>query len=93
MYPIFAQTSHCSPCSQEHCSLVFAQTSQHIVTGDWSFSGIVIGIIIIAAIIGILYVALKVFGVQIPQWAMQIFWIVVVAVVAIFAIKFLVSIW
>lgn len=44
-------------------------------------------IIVIAAVIGIVLVALRQFGVAIPSWAVQIGWIVVVAVVATVAIK------
>lgn len=57
----------------------------------WSLTDVMIAIIILAACIGILYIAMNVFGVQIPQWAVQIFWIVVVAVIAILAIRFLTS--
>lgn len=51
-------------------------------------ANILIAIIIIAAAVGILMVALKVFEVTIPEWAVKIFWIVVVACVAILAIRF-----
>lgn len=47
----------------------------------------IIIVIVIAAAIGIMLVALKQFGVQLPPWLMTIFWIVVVAIVAIFAVK------
>jgi hypothetical protein len=57
----------------------------------WGLVDIIIAIIIIAAAIGIMYVALRVFGVAIPPWVVQIFWIVVVAFVAIFAIRLLFS--
>lgn len=48
---------------------------------------ILIIIIVIAACIGILWVALRQFGVSIPPFVVQIFWIVVCAVIAILAIK------
>ena len=44
--------------------------------------------IALAAAIGILLVAVKVFQIAIPAWAITIFWILVVAVVAIAAVKF-----
>lgn len=50
---------------------------------DWA-----IWVVIIAAIVGIVIVAMRVFGVQPPPWAVQIFWIVVAACVAILAIRF-----
>lgn len=45
--------------------------------------------IIAAAVIAIMYVALNRMGIAVPEWVIQIFWILVVAVVAILAIKFL----
>jgi hypothetical protein len=54
----------------------------------WGLVDIIIAVVIIAAIIGIMYVALRQFGVAIPQWAVTIFWICIVAIVAIFAIRF-----
>lgn len=59
--------------------------------GGWSLGSILITIVVIAACVGIVLVALKVFGVKPPVWAVQIFWIVLVAVVAILAIKFVLS--
>ncbi len=58
---------------------------------EWSFVNIAIAVVIVAAVVGIVYVAMRVFGVAIPQWVVHIFWICVVAVVAIFAIKFVAS--
>jgi hypothetical protein len=60
---------------------------------SWSVVDIVIATIVIVAVIAILYIALNQFGVQIPQFVVRIFWIIVVAVIAILAIKFLVSLW
>ncbi len=61
---------------------------------NWANLGIVeilILIVIIAACVGIMFIALRVFGVTIPPWAIQIFWICVCAVVAILAIRFVAS--
>lgn len=55
--------------------------------GAWGIVDILKLIIIVAACIGIVLVALKVFKVQIPEWAVQIFWIVIVAIVALVAIN------
>lgn len=57
----------------------------------WTIGEVLIAIVILAACIGIVYVALRQFGIAIPGWVVQIFWIVVVAVVAVVAIKFLLS--
>ena len=50
-----------------------------------------IAIVIIAAVIALVFVALRQFNVTIPAWVVQVFWIVVVAVVVIFAIKLVLS--
>ena len=44
-------------------------------------------IVIIAAVVALVYVALRQFGIAIPQWVQQIFWIVIVAFCVIFAIR------
>ena len=57
--------------------------------GGISFIQIAILIVVVAAVVGIVFVALRQFGIQIPQFVVTIFWIVVCAVVAILAIKFI----
>ncbi len=59
--------------------------------GAWGIVDVLKLIVVIAACIGIVYVALRVFGVTIPPWVVQIFWIVVAAFVAIFAINLIAS--
>ncbi len=61
--------------------------------GMWGFSfeALIIRIIIIAAVIGILYIALDYFGVKIPGWLLKCIGIVVVAFVCIVCIKLLMS--
>lgn len=61
---------------------------QPIIPRGSIFRWIIIAIAIAAAV-GILLVALHVFGIAIPLWVQQIFWIIVVAVVAIAAVKFI----
>jgi hypothetical protein len=56
-----------------------------------SWVNIAIAIVVIAAVVGLVMVALHKFGITIPDWVAQIFWIVVVAVVVIAAIKFVAS--
>lgn len=62
------------------------------VIGEWTIVQVLIAIIVIAAAVGIMYAALQYFGVAIPPIVVRIFWIVVIAVVAIVAIKFIVGI-
>ena len=57
----------------------------------WTFGDWIIAIIIIAACLGVLYIALRQFGVEIPQWLIRIVMICVVALVAIAAVRFLLS--
>ncbi len=57
----------------------------------YTFGEIAIAIIIIAAVVAVVYIALRQFGVAIPPWVIQIFWVMCVAVVAILAVRFLLS--
>lgn len=54
----------------------------------YSLVQLLVMIVIIAACVGIVYVALQQFGVAIPRFVVLIFWIVVCAFVAIAAIRF-----
>lgn len=55
--------------------------------GAWSIGQIAIAIVIIAAVVALVYIALNKFGVAIPDWVKQVFWICVIAFVVIFAIR------
>lgn len=59
--------------------------------GTWGVTDFLIAVVIIAACVGITIVALRYFGVIIPQIVIYIFWICVVAFVAIIAIRFVAS--
>lgn len=63
------------------------------IAGGWSFGRIVIAIIIIAAVIAIMYVALNQLGIVIPAFVITLFWIIFVAVLAIGAVKLILSMW
>lgn len=56
--------------------------------GNLSIGQLAIAIVVIAAVAALVFVALKQFGVAIPGWVAQVFWIVVVACVVIIAIRF-----
>jgi hypothetical protein len=64
------------------CALLLGQ-----VAAGWTFGQVIIAIIVIAACVGILLVACNQFGIQIPGFVIQIFWIVLCAGIAIFAIR------
>lgn len=53
----------------------------------WGIADIAIAIVVIAAICALVYVALKQFGVSIPEWVKHVAWILVVAFVIIMAIR------
>ncbi len=46
---------------------------------------------IIAAVVAVVYAALREFGIEIPPFVVRVFWILVVAVLAVFAIRVLLS--
>lgn len=53
----------------------------------WSLEQLLIAVVVIAAGVALVYVALRKFGITIPEWVVSVFWIVIVAAVVIFAIK------
>lgn len=50
-----------------------------------------IWIVAIAAVFALVFVAMRAFKINPPDWAVQVFWIVVVAVVVILAIRLVMS--
>ena len=62
-----------------------------IIVRQWSVGDLAILVVVIAAIVALVYVALNKFGVAIPGWVQQVFWILVVAIVIIAAIRFVMS--
>jgi hypothetical protein len=66
--------------------------AQHIVfIHGWGLAEFLIAIVVIAACVALMYVALRQFGIAIPAWVIQVFWIIIVALVVIFAIRFVAS--
>jgi hypothetical protein len=57
----------------------------------WSLVDLAIAVVVLAAVFALVYVALRQFGLSIPGWVQQVFWICVVALVVIVAIKFVAS--
>jgi NADH:ubiquinone oxidoreductase subunit K len=60
---------------------------------NWTLMQWIVAIILIAAALGILFVVLPLLGFTVPGWVMQIFWICLVAAVALAALGFLVYLW
>jgi hypothetical protein len=52
-------------------------------------AGLAIWLILLAAVVAIVFIACRAMGIAIPGWVVQVFWIVVIAFVCIFAIKLL----
>jgi hypothetical protein len=67
--------------------------AQHVFMAGWGVVDLAILIVVIAAIVALVFVALRQFGVAIPAWVVQVFWILVVCFVIIFAIKLVASMW
>jgi hypothetical protein len=59
--------------------------------GSYSVGQIAILIVVALAVCGLVMIAVRQFGISIPQWVVQVLTIVVVAIVIIMAIKFVLS--
>jgi hypothetical protein len=57
----------------------------------YTFSQIIIGIIVILGLIAVLYVAVHELQIPIPPFVVTLFWIVLLVVAAIFAVKLIVG--
>lgn len=58
-----------------------------VIRTRWSVIDLLIFVVILAAVIALVYIALRQFGVSIPGWVLQCFWVVVVCFVVIFCIR------
>ena len=58
---------------------------------DWNIGSIAITIVVIAAVVALVYIFLRQSGVAIPAWLVQVFWVVVAAIVIIAAIRIVLS--
>jgi bacteriorhodopsin len=67
--------------------LILAQLGIGFDVGRWAIIAVVV-----AAIIGVVYVGLQQAGIAIPAFVVRVFWIVVAAVICVVAIKFLLGI-
>ncbi len=56
--------------------------------GGYSLVQIAILVVVALAVVGLVIVAQRQFGVAVPAWLVQVVWIVIAAVVIIAAIKF-----
>lgn len=53
--------------------------------------GLAIWIIVLAAVVAIVFIACKAMEIPIPSWVVKVFWVLVIAVVCIWVIKFLMT--
>jgi hypothetical protein len=65
--------------------------NQLLAVSSWTFGVLAVAIIIAIAIIAVVVVFTRAAGVSIPGWLVQILWIVLAAVCAILAVRFLLS--
>ena len=61
------------------------------IVGGYSIGQLLILVVVVAACVGLVLIACRQFGVQIPPWVGQVLAIVVVAFVIIFAIRLVLS--
>jgi len=65
----------------------------HAFGSGWTIPGIAIAIVSLAAIVALVVLALKHFGVQVPPLVANVFWIVLAAVIVIVGIKIVAGMW
>ncbi len=56
-----------------------------------SFPEFLITVVIVAAVVAVVFAALHEFGIAVPAFVVRVFWILVVACLAVFAIRLLLS--
>lgn len=57
----------------------------------YSLESVLVAIVVIAAAVGLVYVALRQFGIQIPEFVRTVFWIVVCCFLVVMAIRLVFS--
>jgi hypothetical protein len=60
---------------------------------EWSILAILIAVIVIAGGVAVMYIILRKLGITVPDWIVQIFWVLVAVFVGVFALKLLWSMW
>ena len=53
----------------------------------WGISEIAIAVVIVAAVVALVVIALRQFRITIPEWVIQVMWVLAVAFVIIIAIR------
>jgi hypothetical protein len=67
---------------------MFSLLAQGGIVIGGSITSIAIAIVVILAVVALVYIAARAMGVPIPQWVMQVLAVIVIAVVIIWAIRF-----
>jgi hypothetical protein len=65
--------------------------ANQVLPQGWTWGNVLIAVVIVAACVAVVYIALRAYGITVPPWVAQIGWVLVVAVVAVLAIRFLLS--
>lgn len=68
---------------------LFAATLALTIPGG--IGGLAVYIVIIAAVVAVVLIACKAMGVVIPSWVTNVVWVLIIAAVCVWAIKFLMS--
>ena len=68
--------------------MLFAQA---LWMGGWSVGSLAVAIVVTAGVCAVVFVVLRKLNISIPDWVVNIFWIVVVVAVGIMAIRLLMS--
>lgn len=70
--------------------VILAQAARPLV-GSWGIGEVLVALIVIAAVVAVFLIAVRNMGIAVPQWVVQILWVVGVACLAVVAIRFLLS--
>lgn len=68
-------------------------TLMQLLPAGWTIGHVCIAIVVLAGIIALMYIGLNRLGVSIPDWVVQVFWVLIVVVVIVLAIRLLMGLW
>jgi hypothetical protein len=70
---------------------LLAQAARPVLPWGWGWVELAIFVVVFAAVCALVWIALKQFGVTVPEWARQAVWVVVIAFVVILLIRIVAS--
>ena len=69
---------------------MFSLLAQIMIRG-WGIGEMAIAIVIIVAVVALVLIGCRAMGVEIPGWVVQVFWVIIIAMVIIAGIRFVMS--